>query len=147
MLTSFDALDKVYSLVKNSILVTGSGDLTGITGGVYKISRPELSEYEDIVLSALPMTGDDVQMCLVNVNIHVPDIRVTINGRIQNQPNMIRMKALALLAGTVLESVYSMPFTLWIEMEHVLKQVNANEHYINIRVQVRTHKSIQSNSS
>ena len=142
-MSTLNIMDDVYALIGTSCVVTGEGEITGITGGVYKLRRPETSVYEDVVINALPVSGGDIQMCTVNVNIHVPDIRVTIGGRIQEQPNMVRLKDLAQLAVKVTEEHYATSYYLWVAHQAVIREEPAKEHYVNLRIEYRSHKSVQ----
>lgn len=135
MKTTFDILDIFYPLLNQSALKTA------ITGGVYKSERPLNSELEDVVIGTLPITTGTVQICVVNVNIHVSDLKLTIGGVEQYQPNIARLKVLAAIAAGILETYVSSNYILFITNLSLLKEETTHQHYINIRVEIQIHKT------
>lgn len=88
MIGIIDALDEMIALVYNSPVKSS------ISGSI-DIVRPINSEREDISINGLPITFEQLQDGNVNVNLHVPNLKVTQNG-IENtkQPNRPRLRTL-----------------------------------------------------
>jgi hypothetical protein len=57
------------------------------------------SDKEDVVINSLPINNSQMQSGVFNVNIHVPNLVLNINGNIDTtQPNHERIKQLTALA-------------------------------------------------
>lgn len=84
-----------------------------INGDIYFLERPKNSVLEDIVINALPITNDQLQKGVFNVNIHIPNLEnVVINGEAdETQPNIVKLMTVnkvvvELLADVVGESFH-----------------------------------------
>lgn len=129
MKSSLEAIDLVYAALVPSAL------RTAINGQVYKAVRPLNSDKEDVVINALPVTNQKIQRGLVNVNIHVPNLQLTVGNVIdKTQPNSARIKTLASLAIAILKEKWGAngDYLLEIESERVFP--DESNHYSNIRV-------------
>ena len=135
MITLFDILDLVYSTLATSPVKTA------INGGIYKLNRPDDSDKEDIVINVLPVTGDSVQTCIVNVNVHVSDVSLSTESKRQYQPNTVRMKAIADIAYTFLKQRYGSDYVLFVEDQAVYQEKEINQHFYNLRIRFRKHNS------
>jgi hypothetical protein len=129
--TSFDAIDAVYLRLAYSPLKTA------ISGGIYKMVRPIDAgddRKEDIVVNSLGMPNADVQHGIVNVNIHVPNLQLPINGRQDNtQPDFARLQQLADLVIGQVKEFYSQAYYFLFQQQNML-QGEEGEHLINIRL-------------
>lgn len=126
MRTTLQMVDVVFALVTG--IVTGR-----ITGGVYEDERPNGSTNEDVVINALPVTGDMVQVGYVNVNVYVPDLEINVSGDSQNKPNHDRLSELATLIITDLAEHHLTDGKIEMVLQGVVKEPNTNQHFINIR--------------
>jgi len=125
MKTTAFAIDTIWKLVNASALKTA------LTGGIYKLQRPVNSAKEDVVINALPLTIDVPQRCDVNVNIYVPNLKLTNDS---TQPNFKRMDTLAALALALLESGSGTGY-VYHAMNTVLMRASAgNDHIISTRL-------------
>jgi hypothetical protein len=129
MKTGFDTDNVLYDVLKISSLKSA------ITGNVYKRQRPVDSNLEDVVINSLPITNQQLQTCVSNVNIFVPDVKVTVNGVVTNVPNEERLEDLTVMAIQVVADGIKGDFT-WDIQQHALIQDNESDsHYSNIRIE------------
>lgn len=88
MINTLEAFEEIITL-----LIQG-GVKTAISG-VVDVIRPINSEKEDVIVGTLPLTFDQLQDCTVNINIHVPNLKIKKNGIDTNDtPDRPRLKAL-----------------------------------------------------
>lgn len=65
----------VYTLIRQSYIVTGKDGVPGIRGSVYRFGqRPKDSKAEDCVVIFTTATSEQFQQGVVTLNIYVPDI-------------------------------------------------------------------------
>lgn len=128
MRSVFDAIDDVYQVLRTSQLKTA------VTGGLYKLQRPDDSTKEDIVINSLPIVAGDVDQCVINVNVYIPDLQISIAGKPQTQPDFARMKQLTDYGKLVLEEYTSQTFRFFIDNIGVFREQSINQHYINFRL-------------
>lgn len=132
MTTPYDAIDILWARMNS--------DLKGsISGGVYKLSRPLNSDKEDIVINSITLNAAQLQEGVLNVNIHVPNLSINVNGVQDNtQPNFSRLKALTALAVSSLSDVWaSLGEYNYTPQEpgNPLKEDGIDSYYSNIRVE------------
>ncbi|RPE05554.1 hypothetical protein EGT74_24535 [Chitinophaga lutea] len=130
MRTTLDVVDIVWQWLNASPLKAA------ITGGIYKY-RPQNSTSEDVVINSLPITGEQVQEGVVNVNIHVPNPILNSNGtQDQSQANHPRLKELASIAVESLTDIWveSAEVNFTVQNQMVFPEPDNNEHYVNIRL-------------
>lgn len=128
MMTPFDQIDYVYSLLNSSELKTV------ISGGIYKSQRPDDSVKEDVVINSISVPSGDEQIAYGNVNIHVPTISVTQSGKTSQLPNHQRMAALSYIAQGILKQYYNGNYNIGISSVSTYKDLDsANNWYVNIR--------------
>lgn len=129
-MTVFEIVDHVWERINNSSLKAA------ITGKVYKHERPAGSVKEDIVINCLPINNVALQQTVVNVNIYVPRVTVTVNKVTSQLPDHTRFKALAALADEVFNDVFIVDADLGFDVQqHVLIQEQNGEYYLNIRIE------------
>lgn len=129
MITAFDIIDIIYTGLQGGQLATA------INGGLYKHKRPVSSTLEDVVVNCLPVNANQMQTAIANVNIHVPNISVTVAGTTDNTvPNHPRMKELAQKAVQDLESNWASTYSYHVQQAGMLQDDDFS-HYINIRIE------------
>src|SRR5688572_11465347 len=99
MRTTFDIVDIIYPVLKTNAALTAA-----LTGSVYKTDgRPINSDKEDIVIGSLPINNEQLQQAVMNINIHVPNLDLLLNGvQDKTKPNLKRLKELtALVIGII----------------------------------------------
>lgn len=106
-----------------------------LSGDVYKHKRPVGSTKEDTVIEALANINLDLQVSIVNVNIHVPDLVIAANGAQEAQADHVRLKTLANAAITGLTQKAGSDFIFDVQQQILVEDQDAGEHYINIRLQ------------
>ena len=106
-----------------------------ISGGIYAEERPDNSDKEDIVVNNLSLSHDRPQRAINNVNIHIPDIRVKVNGTDQYKMDRPRFRKITdLVVKAIKEGYASHEGALFsITAENILKE-SGNSHYNNIRI-------------
>lgn len=127
MRTTLDVVDDIYSALKSGSFKSA------ITGDIYKHKRLLDSRKEDVVINSLPISNQQLQTGIANVNIHVADIPVTTGSGTDNHPNHVRLKELAGLAIAELE-VWSGDYHFDVQQQTIIQEETGNEHFVNIRV-------------
>ena len=92
MKTTMEVIDIVFDVLKNSSVKDS------ITGKIYKISRSANSNYEDIVINTLPINNSQLQECIANVNVFVPDVEVRLNDVVHHVADEDRLLELGNIA-------------------------------------------------
>ena len=130
-MTALEVVDIVWKKLDGS-------SLKGlITGGIYKGQRPVGSSKEDIVVNILGLPNEQLAQALVNVNLHVPNKPIKINGQQDNsQPDFSRLMNVANVLLALLKEDYSSDGWYFELQQHSGPVIddNANSHYINIRI-------------
>ncbi|AUD00936.1 hypothetical protein [Spirosoma pollinicola] len=109
--------------------------LTGlVTGSLYKMSRPNGSTLEDIVINGLPVNGSQVQLGTANVNIYVPDLLITVGGNSQPVPDTARLEYLEGQAATILSESFTQTHSFTLGSITIIPAEEIPMHYINVRV-------------
>lgn len=124
-------------------LINGSQLKTAISGCVYKWQRPVDSGVEDVVINSLPLTTESVQLGTANVNIYVPDLTVKVGGKPQQLPNTKRLGELTKIALPILKQGYGANYGFYVTHQTTIQEAEIKQHYINLRIEFRFHKSIQ----
>lgn len=129
MKQTFDT-DTILYQILNTPAITSA-----ISGKVYIDERPDSSESEDIVVNTIALTLDNPpQLGSSNVNIHVSDMDVQINGVQQKKKNRERLKLLAAIVVDVLKSAKIEGLALIVSTQTTIKEPSISQHYVNIRV-------------
>lgn len=116
-------------------LLKGSDELVAtLNGGIYPRERPDGSTSEDIVVSNISLNHDMPQGGTSNINIHVPDEKVSINKKQQYKYNKERIKELTTIVLAVLKTANITGLTVSIDNETIIKEAEINQHYNNIRI-------------
>ena len=128
MKTTLNTVSIMWGVLKNSSLADQ------ITGQVYKGLRPIGSTKEDVVVSAIATINIDLQQTVLNVNIHVPDIKVAANGAEGLMPDNARLEELADIAKLVLTDTYGNDWNFTIQQQVLIQDTDDSNHYINFRI-------------
>ncbi len=130
MRNTFDIVDLLYGFLIADTDITGA-----ISGGIYKHNRPLNSDKEDVVIGSLPVNNDQLQQTVPNINIHVPNLKLT-KGTIQDntQPDTKRLKTLTALLVTKLDDKTFDDYWFEVQQQTLFSDEETNEHYSNIRL-------------
>lgn len=130
MKTTFDTNTILFGILNGSALVKSA-----INGGVYKTRRPLNSQKEDIVVNTIALTQEHLpQLGTSNINIHVPDMTVTIAGVQQQMPNDAKMDAVAKIICDVVRAAVIPGIACSIENQTTIEEAEIKQHFVNIRI-------------
>lgn len=120
MKTPTDAVNFVYALVD---------DL-----GIEAFKHTSSGKGERIVVNTLPLTGDILQRCFVNVNGYVPDIQVPDSTPVPNTKRLEEVEAL--IVNVFKNHTNSGDIHIYIESVEVERNPSFDEHFINVKLKV-----------
>jgi hypothetical protein len=129
MKTTLDIVDAINTRLQ------AVSSLSTLSGKIYKYQRPVDSDLEDLVINCLPITNEQLQRAVANVNCYVPDTVVTVNGKENRVPNLTRLKAIAAIVMPALTDWISGSFTCDVQQQLLVPDSESNFHYLNIRLQ------------
>lgn len=134
--SSIDTDDILLKIVSEAVT---SGKVV-INGGVFtQGERPDDSEAEDIVINTITVTHDKPQTGTSNVNIYAKDLELRIKGKEQRKADRERLRTIgdALVAYLDAQNIADLEY--WIESDIVIKELEVNQHYRNIRISWNIH--------
>lgn len=134
--SSIDTDDILFKIVSEAVT---SGKIV-INGGVFtQGERPDDSEAEDIVINTITVTHDKPQTGTSNVNIYAKDLKLRIKGKEQRKADRERLRTIgdALVAYLDAQNIADLEY--WIESDIVIKELEVNQHYRNIRISWNIH--------
>lgn len=134
--SSIDTDDILFKIVSEAVT---SGKVV-INGGVFtQGERPDDSEAEDIVINTITVTHDKPQTGTSNVNIYAKDLKLRIKGKEQCKADRERLRTIgdALVAYLDAQNIADLEY--WIESDIVIKELEVNQHYRNIRISWNIH--------
>lgn len=134
--SSIDTDDILFKIVSEAVT---SGKVV-INGGVFtQGERPDDSEAEDIVINTITVTHDKPQTGTSNVNIYAKDLKLRIKGKEQRKADRERLRTIgdALVAYLDAQNIADLEY--WIEGDIVIKELEVNQHYRNIRISWNIH--------
>lgn len=134
--SSIDTDDILFKIVSEAVT---SGKVV-INGGVFtQGERPDDSEAEDIVINTITVTHDKPQTGTSNVNIYAKDLKLRIKGKEQRKADRERLRIIgdALVAYLDAQNIADLEY--WIESDIVIKELEVNQHYRNIRISWNIH--------
>lgn len=134
--SSIDTDDILFKIVSEAVT---SGKVV-INGGVFtQGERPDDSEAEDIVINTITVTHDKPQTGTSNVNIYAKDLKLRIKGKEQRKADRERLRPIgdALVAYLDAQNIADLEY--WIESDIVIKELEVNQHYRNIRISWNIH--------
>lgn len=99
MKTATEVLIDIWTLLNVTELTSE------ITGDIYKVSRPSKSDKIDLVIGLLGVDNEYMQQGTVNVKIHVPNLKVTIDGMEDStMPDLEKINSLNAIACQLLDT-------------------------------------------
>ena len=111
-----------------------------ITGGIYVGDRPDDSDKEDITINTLTLQQDAFpQSGVVNVNIHVKDLDVNIEGRPQKKADNVRLKAVSALVLSVIRAYNTGDIKFALQNQTTFQNPEISQHYVNLRIDCIIH--------
>lgn len=129
MRSSIDAVDLVFTDLDSSPVKAA------ISGKILKYNRTTDSNLEDIIINSLPVTNQKIQRGLINVNIHVPNLVLKIDGKEdRSTPNVPRLRTLSRLVLDLFQERWgaSKDYLLEVERENIFP--DGSNHFSNIRI-------------
>jgi hypothetical protein len=136
MRDGFDINDDIRSLidvdeVKNAI-----------DGQIWIIHRHNNSKKTDIVIRMLAGNNEQIQQAVVNVRIHTPDLRLTLDGKVSSIPDHRTFNKLSNLLIPLLDERYMPSFWTEVVKPAYLFKDKDGSHFTLIQV---NYYSIQDN--
>ena len=134
--SSIDTDDILFKIVSEAVT---SGKVV-INGGVFtQGERPDDSEAEDIVINTITVTHDKPQTGTSNVNIYAKDLKLRIKGKEQRKAERERLRTIGYALVAYLDAQNIADLEYWIESDIVIKELEVNQHYRNIRISWNIH--------
>lgn len=134
--SSIDTDDILFKIVSEAVT---SGKVV-INGGVFtQGERPDDSEAEDIVINTITVTHDKPQTGTSNVNIYAKDLKLRIKGKEQRKADRERLRTIGDVLVAYLDAQNIADLEYWIESDIVIKELEVNQHYRNIRISWNIH--------
>ena len=134
--SSIDTDDILFKIVSEAVT---SGKVV-INGGVFtQGERPDDSEAEDIVINTITVTHDKPQTGTSNVNIYAKDLKLRIKGKEQRIADRERLRTIGNALVAYLDAQNIADLEYWIESDIVIKELEVNQHYRNIRISWNIH--------
>lgn len=134
--SSIDTDDILFKIVSEAVT---SGKVV-INGGVFtQGERPDDSEAEDIVINTITVTHDKPQTGTSNVNIYAKDLKLRIKGKEQRKADRERLRTIGNALVAYLDAQNIADLEYWIESDIVIKELEVNHHYRNIRISWNIH--------
>ena len=127
MITEIDVKDMVYRFL------TTAGIGSAISGQIYKDKRPANSTLEDVEISVLASSVDQIQQFIVNVNVFVRDLKRE-NEMVEDTK---RIRTLSTTFMSALEYSVFDGYILALDSQHVEKIVDTDIHAINNRLNIK----------
>ena len=134
--SSIDTDDILFKIVSEAVT---SGKVV-INGGVFtQGERPDDSEAEDIVINTITVTHDKPQTGTSNVNIYAKDLKLRIKGKEQRKADRERLRTIGNALVAYLDAQNIADLEYWIESDIVIKELEVNQRYRNIRISWNIH--------
>ena len=134
--SSIDTDDILFKIVSEAVT---SGKVV-INGGVFtQGERPADSEAEDIVINTITVTHVYPQSGTSNVNIYAKDWKLRIKGKEQRKADRDRLRTIGNALVAYLDAQNIADLEYWIESDIVIKELEVNQHYRNIRISWNIH--------
>jgi len=127
MKTALTAQEAIFQRLVQS----GVKNTAALTGGIFKNRRPKDSQKDDIVVRALTMNAEQVQEGVINVNIHVPNLKLSTDS---TQPDETRFKAVTDIVLAALNDYRGFDYWFTIKVPGLLYQ-DGDNWFSNIQVE------------
>ena len=134
--SSIDTDDILFKIVSEAVT---SCNVVINGGGFTQGERPDDSEAEDIVINTITVTHDKPQTGTSNVNIYAKDLKLRIKGKEQRKADRERLRTIGNALVAYLDAQNIADLEYWIESDIVIKELEVNQHYRNIRISWNIH--------
>lgn len=105
-----------------------------VNSNMFKGKKPDNFIGECVVITSLPMSRDQLQVCRVIVNVFVPNVEIKKGNVIdKSQPNLPRIEALILQVDEVIQ-IDTDEISIRVEDDTVIENEGFNEHYGSLRL-------------
>lgn len=129
MKTAIQMAQDVYRLINVDLIKNI------ITGRINLFERPKNSNNQDVVVGTLALTSDQLQVGVVNVNLHFPNLNVTIDGSVDDtQPDIGNMIAVGNVIISLLKDVNGYDFKLGVSFPGIPIRDVDGTWFLNIRI-------------
>lgn len=88
----------VQQTIFNRLVTANVKNTSSLTGGIFKNRRPKDSLKEDIVIRTLIMNAEQVQEVVININIHVPNLKLTNDSTQPDEDRLSRITDIVVAA-------------------------------------------------
>lgn len=131
--TSGQLITELYKFAKASRINSD------VTANIYKKERPLNFAGECIVINSLPVTVDQIQEGVFNLNYFVPNLKNTsVNPVDDTQPNSAKLDAGERVITEVMQEVWTdQGYVFWIMQATQMANDGFKEWYVNFRIKVR----------
>lgn len=114
-------------------IVVASEIKEAIGGEVRYVPRKTSSKAEDCIISVLDSDNGQIQDCILNVNVYVPNI---FSGG-ESVENISRTKTLAKICENTLKSRFGDGFRIYLEKQRIMPVNGKDEYVINNRIRYK----------
>ena len=130
--TAPQVVTELYKILKTSVVNTS------VTSNIFKYERTLNFKGECIVINTLPLTTEQLQKGVANVNYFVPNIKnTTVNPVDETQPNSARLEAGAKIIDELLKEYWGDNYVFEITQSIPTANDVNKEWYINFRINYR----------
>lgn len=139
MKTQSDQIKALFELVSASPELAAA-----LTGGIFELTRPENSLREDVVVNSLPVLPGSIQYGTANVNLYVPDIKVSQTSKYSAYyaADSTRLEELKDLVLPLIENgIYADKAKYYVALSSLIREPETRSHYYNFRVNFNWHQS------
>jgi len=135
----FTAIEIVNMLFQHPVLTYVFADAKKPNGKLCKLSRPDNSKLEDIVINIVGNVKDDIDEAVLNVNQFVPNLVYPDDPGNKSQPNMARLLYLSKLINDAFQDGEELwndagEYCFKYQQDTVMEDEN-NQHYLNFRIE------------
>lgn len=138
MKTEMDMMQDVFSIIN----VVDVSNL--INGVIIKYERPKSSTKKDVVVKPLAISQDALQLGIVNINVHVPNLEnIKFNGIPDDkQPSLEVIQSICKAIEPLVDGTEHYDFNVNIDRPATMEQEPDGSWFANIRV---SYNSFQNN--
>lgn len=127
-MTAAEAVTLIFRYLKANLPAS-------VTTNIFKFERPLNFTNECIVINALPLSAEQFQEGIINVNYHVPNLRnATLNPVDESQPNSARLEAGAKIIDALLADYSEQDYHFEVLQSIPISNDDRKEWYMNFRV-------------
>lgn len=128
MKITIDLVDDLYELLNVA-------PVTSVIADIFPDGRPDNHRTECISINCLPVSGDQLQRAVVNVNIICPNLKLNIAGQPDNsQPNRVRLKQISDVVIPIIKDAIINNTVTQVQNITMVNDKELKEHFLNIRI-------------